>query len=115
MSAIVTSADERLANARLRAVGITAPVLVTVDDITRGKPDPEGYLLGARRLGVAPARCVVVEDASIGVDAAHAAGMRALGVATTYAASALAHAEVVTESLGAVRVRLEGREIELRV
>jgi sugar-phosphatase len=74
--AIVTSADVRLAKARLGAVGITAPVLVTVDDITRGKPDPEGYLLAARLLGVAPGRCLVVEDAPAGVAAGRAAGAR---------------------------------------
>jgi mannitol-1-/sugar-/sorbitol-6-phosphatase len=74
--AIVTSADVRLANARLGAVGITAPVLVTVDDIARGKPDPEGYLLAARLLGVAPERCLVVEDAPAGVAAGRAAGAR---------------------------------------
>jgi sugar-phosphatase len=72
--AIVTSADMRLAHARLDAAGITAPVLVTVEDIRRGKPDPEGYLLAARRLGAAPARCLVVEDAPAGVAAGRAAG-----------------------------------------
>ncbi|MBA3907880.1 MAG: HAD-IA family hydrolase, partial [Pseudonocardiales bacterium] len=72
--AIVTSADVRLATARLGAAGITAPVLVTVDDISRGKPDPEGYLLAARLLGVRPTRCLVVEDAAAGVAAGRAAG-----------------------------------------
>lgn len=74
--AVVTSADLRLARARLGAAGITAPVLVTVDDISRGKPDPEGYLLAARRLGVEPVRCIVVEDAPAGVAAGRAAGAR---------------------------------------
>jgi mannitol-1-/sugar-/sorbitol-6-phosphatase len=72
--AIVTSADVRLARARLGAAGITAPVLVTVEDISHGKPDPEGYLLAARLLGVQPERCLVVEDADAGVAAGRAAG-----------------------------------------
>lgn len=72
--AVVTSADVRLAKARLGAAGIEAPVLVTVDDIGRGKPDPEGYLRGAELLGVAPDRCLVVEDAEVGVAAGRAAG-----------------------------------------
>lgn len=72
--AIVTSADARLAQARLGAAGITAPVLVTVEDISRGKPDPEGYLLAAQLLGVRPAQCLVVEDAAAGVAAGRAAG-----------------------------------------
>jgi mannitol-1-/sugar-/sorbitol-6-phosphatase len=56
--------------------GVSAPLLVTVDDIRAGKPDPEGYLLAAHRLGVDPARCLVVEDAEPGVRAARAAGSR---------------------------------------
>ncbi len=72
--AVVTSADDRLARARLGAAGIAAPVLVTVDDISSGKPDPEGFLLAARRLGVEPTRCLVVEDAPAGVAAGRAAG-----------------------------------------
>jgi sugar-phosphatase len=72
--AIVTSADVRLAKARLGAAGIAAPVLVTVEDVRVGKPDPEGYLRGAELLGVAPERCLVVEDAEVGVTAGRAAG-----------------------------------------
>jgi HAD superfamily hydrolase (TIGR01509 family) len=74
--AVVTSADVRLARARLGAAGITAPVLVTVEDVGAGKPDPEGYLLAARRLGVPPEHCLVVEDSEPGIAAGHAAGMR---------------------------------------
>ena len=72
--AVVTSADLRLAKLRLGAAGITVPVLVTTDDIARGKPDPEGYLLAAERLGVECMRCLVVEDAEPGVAAGRAAG-----------------------------------------
>ncbi|MEU8815487.1 HAD-IA family hydrolase [Actinoplanes sp. NPDC048796] len=72
--AVVTSADTRLAKARLGAAGIVAPVLVTTDDIAAGKPDPEGYLRAAALLGVDPSACVVVEDAEVGLQAARAAG-----------------------------------------
>ncbi|MEU1762966.1 HAD-IA family hydrolase [Micromonospora sp. NPDC005652] len=72
--AVVTGADAPLAKARLSAAGIRAPVLLTVDDVTAGKPDPEGYLLAARQLGVNIARCLVVEDAEAGVAAGRAAG-----------------------------------------
>lgn len=61
--AVVTSATRRLAEARLDAVGILPKTLIAADDITRGKPDPEPYLLAARQLGVDPAHCVVFEDA----------------------------------------------------
>jgi sugar-phosphatase len=74
--AVVTSADERLARARLDAAGIVAPVLVTIDDLAAGKPDPAGYLLGAKLLDVPPAGCLVVEDADVGLAAGRAAGAR---------------------------------------
>jgi sugar-phosphatase len=79
--AVVTSADRALATIRLTAAGIAVPaVLVTSDDTSRGKPDPEGYLAAARRLGVAPADCLVVEDAPAGVRAGRAAGALVAGL-----------------------------------
>jgi sugar-phosphatase len=78
--AVVTSADRPLAAARLGAAGITAPLVVTVEDVVAGKPDPEGYLLAASQLGVRPEQCLVVEDASVGVAAGRRAGMRVVGV-----------------------------------
>lgn len=74
--AVVTSADQRLAKARLRAAGLMSSVLVTSDDVTAGKPDPEGYRLAATRLCVDPSRCLVVEDSLLGVRAGKAAGAR---------------------------------------
>ena len=59
-------------------------VIVTADDVTYGKPDPEVYLLAAARLRVAPERCLVFEDSLVGVQAARRAGMRALGVTTAH-------------------------------
>jgi beta-phosphoglucomutase len=53
---------------------------VSAEDVTRGKPDPEVFLVAASRLGVEPARCVVVEDAVAGIEAAQRAGMRSIGV-----------------------------------
>ena len=72
--AVVTSADPPLARTRLAAAGIRPALLVTIDDVRAGKPDPEGYLLAARKLGVDPRRCLVVEDAEAGVRAGQAAG-----------------------------------------
>jgi HAD superfamily hydrolase (TIGR01509 family) len=74
--AVVTSADVRLAKARLGAAGIDPPLLVTVEDVRRGKPDPEGFRLAAARLGVDPAACLVVEDSEPGLASGRAAGMR---------------------------------------
>ena len=54
--------------------------IVSAEDVRKGKPDPEVYLLAAERLDVPPARCIVVEDALAGVQGARAAGMRCIGV-----------------------------------
>jgi sugar-phosphatase len=83
--AVVTSAWRTLAEKRLRLAGLPVPeVLITSDDISHSKPHPEGYLLAAERLGVAPADCLVIEDAHAGIDAARAAGMTVIGITTTF-------------------------------
>ena len=94
--AVVTSGTRALATSRLAAAGLPLPaVLVTADDVAAGKPDPEGYLEAAQRLGRAPAECVVLEDAPAGVQAALAAGMRVVGLTTTHAAAELRAATLV--------------------
>jgi sugar-phosphatase len=73
--AIVTSAPRELATRRLEVAGVPRPrVLVTAEDVTRGKPAPDGYLLAARRLDVDARDCLVWEDAQAGVSAGEAAG-----------------------------------------
>jgi len=82
--AIVTSATRPLAEVRLRAAGLLVPAnLVTARDVQRGKPNPDPYLRGARILGVAPAECVVIEDAPSGIRAGKAAGSRVVALRTT--------------------------------
>lgn len=72
---VCTSANVNLGTARLQAAGLPVPAeLVTGDDVERGKPHPDPYLLGARRLGFEPADCVVFEDAIAGVEAGIEAG-----------------------------------------
>lgn len=100
--AVVTSGTSALSRARLTAAGVGAPaVLVAASDVQRGKPDPEGYLAAAARLGFDPAVLVVLEDVPPGVAAARAAGVRAVvGVG----ASALAtDADLVVADLRALR------------
>jgi len=98
--AVVTSATRALAIARLDAVGIEPPaVMVNAEDVARGKPDPEGYLAAARRLGVDPAEALVVEDAPPGVEAGLAAGAAVVGVTSTHSAAELSRADLVIPSL----------------
>jgi beta-phosphoglucomutase family hydrolase len=63
--------------------------IVTAEDVTLGKPDPEVYLEAARRIGVPPAGCLVFEDSVVGIQAARRAGMRAIGVTTAHTAEEL--------------------------
>lgn len=98
--AIVTSGGRRLAEARLRAAGLQRPeVLVSVDSISRGKPDPEPYLYAAQRLKISPSRCTVFEDAPAGVAAGKAAGMRVVALTTTVGAEELAGADRIVRDL----------------
>jgi len=83
-------------------------VVVTGEDVTRGKPDPQVFLLVAERLGLGPERCVVVEDAVAGVEAARRAGMAAVALTSTHPRASFGHADLVVESLkelGAGRLR----------
>ncbi|MFJ9102706.1 HAD family hydrolase [Streptomyces sp. NPDC102405] len=110
--AVVTSATRRLAEARLEAVGILPKTLVAADDVTRGKPDPEPYLLAARELGVDPARCVVFEDAPAGLRAGRAAGMTTVALTTTHQAHEL-DADLVVENLSALSALVTGGNVEI--
>jgi beta-phosphoglucomutase family hydrolase len=73
--------------------------IVAAGDVTHGKPDPEVFLIAARKLGVPPRDCVVFEDAHVGLEAARAAGMKVVGVATTHPAGSLQDADRVVEQL----------------
>lgn len=112
--AVVTSATRRLAEARLGAVGILPKTLIAADDITRGKPDPEPYLLAARMLGVAPADCVVFEDAPAGLQAGRAAGMTTVALTTTHRAEELT-ADLVVKDLSALSALVTDAGIEIAV
>jgi len=83
------------------------------DEVSRGKPDPEVFIKAAAKLGVAPAQALVIEDATGGVGAARAAGMRCLAVTATHPRAALNEADLVVDSLkevtpAIVRALLEG-------
>jgi sugar-phosphatase len=77
--AVVTSGTRVLAGARIAAAGLSLPrIMVTSDDVRRGKPDPEGYALALRRMGVLPRLAIVVEDSATGIEAARAAGVETI-------------------------------------
>lgn len=110
--AVVTSASRRLAEARLDQAGIRAKTLIAADDISRGKPDPEPFLLAAGRLGVDPARCVVFEDAPAGLTAGRAAGMVTVALTTTHRADELS-ADAVVGTLADVSAQATDGSVEI--
>ena len=104
--AVVTSASQKLARLRLECAGLPVPrILVSVDDVKRGKPHPEPYLLAAARLGIHPERCLVIEDAKAGLDAALAAGMQMIAITTTLS----------SEELGCAHTIASFEELQVRV
>jgi sugar-phosphatase len=103
--AIVTSCTRPLAEVRIRAGALPWPKhLVTSADVQRGKPDPEPYTKGAMCLGLAPAACLVVEDAPAGIRAGKAAGASVLALRTTETDAELtaAGADWIVTDLGSV-------------
>jgi mannitol-1-/sugar-/sorbitol-6-phosphatase len=104
-----------LAKARIAASRLVPPsVLVTADDVARGKPAPDPYLQAARRLGVDPTSCLVVEDAPAGLESARVAGCATLAVTTTTSPEDLI-ADAVVKDLSEVRFKATpaGIQVEL--
>jgi mannitol-1-/sugar-/sorbitol-6-phosphatase len=101
--AVVTSCSSALAVARLRAAALAIPaVLISSDGLERGKPDPECFLIAARRLGADPRRCVVLEDAPAGIAAGRAAGATVIALRTTHAESELRDAHAIADNLASL-------------
>ncbi len=102
---IVTSAALEVCKRRLEAAGLPLPaVIVSGEDVTLGKPAPDGYRLGAARLGFAPADCLACEDTPTGIAAGRDAGMRMVGLVTTNTADALGGCEVLCSDWLGVQV-----------
>src|SRR5439155_12215676 len=85
--AVATSASRLDVERLLDPLGLLNQfdAVVTAEDVRRGKPDPEVYLLAAESIGVPPGQCLVFEDSVVGIQAARRAGMRVIGVATAHA------------------------------
>jgi sugar-phosphatase len=105
--AVVTSAPRKLARVRLECAGIPMPRwIVCADDVSRGKPHPEPYLTAASLVGYPPQRCLAIEDAQAGVEAARAAGMQVLGITTTMSREELG--VICVQDFEELRVRMGG-------
>jgi sugar-phosphatase len=114
--AVVTSGIRAVAEFRLRYARLPVPpVMICADEITRGKPDPEGYLTAASRLGYSSVDCVVIEDAPAGIEAARAAGMRVIAITTTFGRESLKGADAVIERLTDLTVVLNRDQIQIGI
>jgi len=112
--AIVTSGTKRVAEARMRHVGLPKPeVFITADDVKAGKPAPDGYLLAASCLQVKPSDCVVIEDAPAGIQAGKSAGMRVIAVASTLTVEALNQADFAVKHLS--KIHLHNTEAGIQI
>jgi mannitol-1-/sugar-/sorbitol-6-phosphatase len=112
---IVTSCTQPLFAARWATTGLPVPDrMVTADQVSRGKPDPEPYLLGAERLGVAPGASIVLEDSVGGLRSGAEAGARTVAVTSTTPASELSPlADALVTSLDDLEVRVDGEDLVL--
>lgn len=103
--AVATSADVVKMRINLREMGIpesTFNATVSGSEVVNKKPNPEIFLTAARKIGLQPAECLVVEDAVNGVDAANAAGCRCLALSTSFSPDLLGNAQWITTNLSAV-------------
>ncbi len=115
--AIVTSGTVPIAQVRHRAAQLPRPqVFITAEDVAMGKPHPDPYLLGAQRLGLAPADCVVVEDAPAGIRSGLAAGCQVIAVNAPADIPELQQVARVLDALTQIQVQptAHGATIEVR-
>jgi mannitol-1-/sugar-/sorbitol-6-phosphatase len=112
---IVTSAWRTLAEARIIAAGLPLPnVIVPVDEIRNGKPEPEGFLHAAERLGVAPEECLAFEDTRPGIEAGLNAGMQVVGLLTTVPAEQLQHRPLIRDFRD-VTIQFDGERLKIEL
>ncbi len=99
--AVASSTERANIEAVLHRIGLETAfdAIVSAEDVSQGKPDPEVFLKAAERLKLEPQRCLVFEDAYVGIEAGHAAGMKVIAVTTTHAAEELRAANLVVRQL----------------
>ena len=114
--AIVTSGTIPIAHARHRAGQLPAPQhFITAEQVARGKPQPDAYLLGASSLGLAPQDCVVVEDAPAGLQSGLAAGCQVIAVNVPGDTPELTLVDAVLSSLTQLVVTAETDGVQIRI
>ncbi|KAI6047475.1 HAD-like domain-containing protein [Pisolithus marmoratus] len=116
--AICTSATRAYASAALDIVGIDIPdVLITAEDVNKGKPSPDPYLLGASQCGVEPSRCLVIEDAPAGIRSGLAAGCKVVGLLTTHSRQQMEESQphLLVPDMSSVTVKLHEDGVDVSI
>jgi sugar-phosphatase len=114
--AVVTSGTRQFALRRISAAGLPQPAqLVTADDVSAGKPDPEPYMAAAQRLGAHPSECLAIDDSPAGIESASRAGCVTVALLTTHNKSALSGAGNYVRDLSQVRASKLGQEIRVEI
>lgn len=97
---IVTSCTRELGTARAKSVGLSLPPKsIFFDDVEKGKPHPDPYLLGLERLGISANNALVIEDAPAGIKSGKAAGIKVVAMVTTHERESLHEADFIADSL----------------
>ncbi len=101
MLALVSGSSKRHIVSNLKKFGLTKffPVVLSSDDVKKGKPEPDLYLLAAEKLGLKPEDCIGIEDSILGVQSVKSAGMKCIAVAHTVSSEKLKEADLVTDNL----------------
>jgi len=116
--AICTSATRIYATSALQIAELPAPdVFVFAEDVTKGKPEPDPYLVGAEKCGVSPKRCLVVEDAPTGIKSGQAAGCKTLGLVTSHTVDQVRAAgpDFIVPNLASVTMEIVGGGVKVTI
>jgi sugar-phosphatase len=114
--AVVTSGTREFALRRISAAGLPEPEnLITADDVSAGKPDPEPYIAAARKLGVNPSKSLAIDDAPAGIESATRAGCLTVGLLTTHSKSELPPAGNYAKDLTQIEATQRGGMIRVAI
>jgi len=114
---LATLSKRKDVNPVIKALGIKEmlDVIITAEDVSKGKPDPEIYLLVAKKLGFSPKECIVIEDSVNGVKAGLSAGMNVIAIATPFTKSSILSIRVISSKWIVKEPKNIGKVLERRI
>jgi mannitol-1-/sugar-/sorbitol-6-phosphatase len=114
--AIATSGSKKLATTRLSYIGLPIPkIMITADDITNSKPNPEPYLLAAKHLGIPADDCVVFEDSLAGIESGKAAGAKVIGLTALFKKDKLSKTDAVINDFSDIKIEIKDNKLKIHI